>query len=73
MENHPLMEYASRPGMSLARIAADAKVSRMTLYRLMKGEQNATIDLLARVSAATNGAVPVDAFLPKAGQPEHAA
>jgi hypothetical protein len=35
----------------------------MTLYRLMKGEQNATIDLLKRISAATGGEVSVSAFL----------
>lgn len=64
METHPLMQYASRPGHSLAKVAADARVSRMTLYRLMKGEQNATIELLARVSAATGGTVPIEAFLP---------
>ncbi len=40
----------------------------MTLYRLMKGEQNATIDLLSRVSAATNGEVPVSAFISEAAE-----
>lgn len=57
------MIYASRSGTSLAKIAADAGCSRVTLYRLMKGEQNATIDMLKRVSAATGGEVPVSAFL----------
>lgn len=57
------MLYASRPGNSLAKIANAAECSRVTLYRLMKGEQNATIDLLKRVSAATGGEVPVSAFL----------
>ncbi len=37
----------------------------MTLYRLMDGKQNATINLLERISAATGGKVPVSAFLPK--------
>ncbi len=37
----------------------------MTLYRLIGGKQNATIELLQRVSAATDGDVPVTAFLPK--------
>jgi DNA-binding phage protein len=63
MHDHPLMLYASRPGNSLAKVAAAAECSRVTLYRLMKGEQNATIDLLKRVSAATGGEVPVSAFL----------
>jgi len=45
-------------------IARDAGCSRMTLYRLVKGEQNATIDLLQRVSAATGGAVKPADFMP---------
>lgn len=63
MHDHPLMLYATRPGNSLAKIAVAAGCSRVTLYRLMKGEQNATIDLLKRVSAATGGEVPINAFL----------
>ena len=43
----------------------------MTLYRLMKGEQNATIGLLQRVSDATNGAVSVEDFFPAAPQPQN--
>lgn len=62
-EAHPLNEYLERTGRSLTEIAAAAECSRMTLYRLMKGEQNATIDLLHRISAATNGEVDASAFL----------
>lgn len=61
---HPLIEFASAQNIPLATIAEKAGVSRMTLYRLVKGQQNATIGLLERVSAATDGAVPVSAFLP---------
>lgn len=61
---HPLIEYAAAEGRSLEDIAKAADCSRMTLYRLMAGEQNATIGLLQRVSAATGGKVPVSAFLP---------
>lgn len=50
-------------------IAKSAGCSRQTLYRIMRGE-NATIDLLKRVSAATDGEVPITAFLP---EPERAA
>lgn len=62
-EAHPLTEYLERTGRSLTEIAVAAECSRMTLYRLMKGEQNATIDLLRRISAATNGEVDASAFL----------
>ncbi|MEJ1172638.1 helix-turn-helix domain-containing protein [Agrobacterium sp. CMT1] len=62
-ETHPLTEYLERTGRSLTEVADAAKCSRMTLYRLMKGEQNATIDLLKRISAATGGEVSVSSFL----------
>lgn len=62
-EPHPLTEYLERTGRSLTEVADAAKCSRMTLYRLMKGEQNATIDMLKRISAATDGEVGVSAFI----------
>jgi len=64
-KKHPLIEYASSSGNSLEAIAEKAECSRMTLYRIMTGKQNATIGLLQRVSEATGGAVPVSAFLPE--------
>lgn len=74
MEQHPLAQFSDAENISIAAIAEKAGVSRMTLYRLMKGEQNATIDLLTKVSAATGGKVPVSAFLPApAPKPERAA
>ena len=63
MEQHPLNQYLIRTGRTATEIANAAKCSRMTLYRIMKGEQNATIDLLRRISAATNDEVPVESFL----------
>lgn len=62
-EKHPLVKYLDRTGRTMTEIAEKADCSRMTLYRLIKGEQNATIDLLSKVSAATNGEVPVSAFM----------
>lgn len=67
MEAHPLVSYAKRTGRTTTEIATAAGCSRMTLYRLIKGEQNATIELLKRVSNATNGEVPVEALLPQQG------
>jgi len=60
---HPLFEYAKRSGQSVNDIAVKAGCSRMTLYRLVQGKQNATIDLLERVCQATDWEVPVEAFL----------
>lgn len=68
MEQHPLAQFSETENVSIAAIAEKAGVSRMTLYRLMKGEQNATIDLLKKVSEATGGKVPVSAFLPPTSQ-----
>jgi transcriptional regulator with XRE-family HTH domain len=64
MRQHPLAKFSSENNISIAAIAEKAGVSRMTIYRLMKGEQNATIDLLTRVSAATGGKVTANDFLP---------
>jgi hypothetical protein len=44
----------------------------MTLYRLVRGEQNARISLLEQISAATDGEVPASAFLPRSKQGERA-
>lgn len=66
MEAHPLVSYAKRTGRTTTEIATAAGCSRMTLYRLIKGEQNATVELLQRVSKATNGEVPIEALLPEA-------
>lgn len=62
---HPLIRYSRDAGKSVMEIAKDAGCSRMTLYRLVRGEQNATIDLLKRVSDATGGAVTAADFLPR--------
>jgi len=70
---HPLVTYAEKSGRGITEIAKAAGVSRMTLYRLMKGEQNATISLLERVSEATNGEVPASAFLPASSSEQGAA
>lgn len=62
---HPLTEYAARTGRSFTDIAKRAGVSRMTLYRLVRGEQNARISLLEQISAATDFEVPASDFLPR--------
>jgi DNA-binding phage protein len=64
IEEHPLSRFSRASGKTVMAIAKDAGCSRMTLYRLMRGEQNATIDLLQRVSAATGGEVSVSDLFP---------
>ena len=61
---HPLLEYATAHGKTLEEIAKASGCSRMTLWRLVTGRQNATIDMIQRVSDATDGVVPASAFLP---------
>lgn len=56
---HPLVEYAAKNRSSLTKIAKDAGLSRMTLYRIMGGDENTTVDTLRKISAATNGKVSV--------------
>lgn len=56
---HPLVKFAAETGTSLTKIAKDAGCSRTTLYRIMDGEENTTVDMLRRISAATGGKVDV--------------
>lgn len=69
-QEHAIIEYAKRTKTTVSAIAEKAKCSRMTLYRLMRGEQNATLDLLQRISAATEGQVTLSQL---AGETESAA
>jgi DNA-binding phage protein len=64
-KSHPLIAYAKKSGKTVTRIAREASCSRQTLYRVMSGEQNPTLALLVRISAATNGAVTPNDFLPR--------
>lgn len=70
MRDHPLKSYARSHSKTLAEIAAAAGVSRMTIHRVIRGE-NTTLSLLRRVSAATDGKVSVKQMV--ADAPEVAA
>lgn len=69
MDKHPLTKYLDSTQRTVADLAASAGVSRMTIYRLIKGDQNATIGVMSRVSNATGGAVTVADLLPPAHRP----
>lgn len=61
-ETHPLTEYLRSKGESLTAFAGRIKMSRMQLYRIMDGDSTTTATL-QKISEATDGAVPVSAFL----------
>lgn len=56
MQSHPLKIYAQAHRVTFDQIAVAANTSRMTLSRVMRGE-NTTLDLLSRISDATGGEV----------------
>lgn len=60
---HPLVAYSKAHRHTLSAIAAEAGCSRMSLHRIINGGQNATLSMLERISAATDGRVPVSALL----------
>jgi predicted transcriptional regulator len=64
-KKHPLIKYAKAENKTLGEIAKSAGVSRMALYRAMKGE-NQTLDMLRKISAATDGKVPVEVLIAEA-------
>lgn len=62
MSEHPLRQYVDRQRTTLADFAASVGLSRMTLHRIMRGE-NTTLDALRRISDATHGLVSVEAIV----------
>lgn len=64
MENqtHPLMQYLKANGETVTDFAARVGFSRMRIYRIVNGENTSTSSIKQLV-AATNGAVPVSAFI----------
>lgn len=57
-KKHPLIKYLKAERVTLGDFAKNAGVSRMAIYRAIKGE-NTTIDLLRKISEATGGKVSV--------------
>lgn len=64
-ETHPLSEHLKATGESLTDFATRVEMSRMQLYRIMNGDSTTT-DTLRKISAATDGKVPVSALLGEA-------
>lgn len=67
-QTHPLIEYSKSKGKTLTAIAKEAGLSRMSLHRILRGEQNATMETLKSISAATDGEVSVSVFFEGMGQ-----
>lgn len=68
MLQHPLTRYLEDNQRTVADLATAAGVSRMTIYRIIRGDQNATVGILSRVSAATGGIVAAAELLPSCCQ-----
>ena len=60
--NHPLTDYLTAAGESVTDFANRVGVSRMQVYRLINGE-GVSLDMIDRVSAATDGAVSAAAIV----------
>jgi transcriptional regulator with XRE-family HTH domain len=61
-ETHPLIEYLKTKRIKQTAFAKEVGISRTHLYRIMRGEGTTTATL-QKISAATDGNVPVSAFL----------
>jgi len=61
-EKHPLFQYLKANGESVTDFARRIGFSRMRVYRIVKGENTST-ESIKQLVAATNGAVPVTAFI----------
>jgi hypothetical protein len=59
----PISMYSRMSGQTLGDIAKAAGSSRMTLWRIARGKQQASIGVLKRISEATGGAVSVTAIM----------
>lgn len=66
-EQHPLIAHLKSKGESLTDFAKRLNMSRMQLYRIMRGE-NTTIERVHLISEATGNKVPVSVFMKKGGK-----
>ena len=60
-----LAEYISEKQTTASRIAGEVGVPVSTITRLLRGERRPGIELVARIAAATNGAVAAEDFFPQ--------
>lgn len=65
-----LAEYLSEKQTTASWLAGEVGVPVSTIIRLIRGERKPGIDLVARITAATNGAVSAEDFFPHPAQPQ---
>lgn len=61
-----LSDYISDKQTTASRFAGEVGVPVSTITRLLRGERRPGIDLIARITSATNGAVTAEDFFPQA-------
>lgn len=54
---HPLTLYRTRHNLSLAKLAEAVGTTRQSLFRIEKGDQKPTFEMMAKIAAATNDEV----------------
>lgn len=67
VEMHPLKKWII-DNTSQAQFARDAEISEPFLSEILSRKKVPTLELAAKLSRATAGAVPLDAFVPEAAQ-----
>lgn len=60
---HPLKAYRDRNGISLAKLAEAAGTTRQSLFRIEAGTQSPTLEMMARICAATDNEVTANDFM----------
>lgn len=65
-EAHPLKQYRTENGLTLADLAERAKTSEASLSRIETGKQAPSLGMLAKLKAATG--LTADVFLREAAQ-----
>lgn len=64
-----LADYISEKQTTASRFAGEVGVPVSTITRLLRGERRPGIDLVARISTATDGAVTAEDFFPAHASP----
>lgn len=62
---HPLTRYLDDTDVGRTELARLAGTSRQTIHRIERGEQSPSLDLVARIIAATEGKLSADDFMPR--------
>ncbi|WP_394706358.1 helix-turn-helix domain-containing protein [Breoghania sp.] len=62
-QHHPLDRYLKHAGRSRRELAVEVGVTEASLSRIVNRKQNASLALVGRIVAATDGSVTFDDFL----------